>query len=185
MPHAPVNITKRRLTATALLIMAAGLSACGDGGDDGAAPAADTPPAQTTSEAPAAVELDKVVDTPATAKAASATKVPADELKAQIAAIERGLKGAGFAPSNLGEVGEAKADIAVDTSWVVYVYDSERSTAEFALTMQDVYPDPANYEMFRVGNRLYLASMASALTADDKAKLDKIAKAAEGAIAAG
>lgn len=174
------HTSPRRLAAITMVGLAAGLSACG--GDDDTA--TDTPaPAETATQAPAAAELDKVVDTAATAKSASAEQVPADELDRQIAAIEEGLKGGGFEASNVGEVGEAKADFVIDTSWVVYVYESDRATAEFAMTMKDVYPDEANYEMFRVGNRLYLVSMTSALSADDTTKLDQIAAAAEGAIA--
>ncbi len=177
-------LTTRRLTATSLLVLAAGLSACG-GDDEPDAPVASTPASQTTPESPAAAKFEKTVDTAATAAAADAKKVSADELARQIAAIEKGLKDAGFSPSNLGEVGDAKADFAIDTSWVVYVYESARATADFALTMKDVYPDKANYEMFRVQNRLYLVSMTSALTADDTSKLATIAAASEGAIAAG
>jgi outer membrane protein OmpA-like peptidoglycan-associated protein len=72
----------------------------------------------------------------------------------------------------------------IDTSWAVYVYGSERGAAEFVLYMKDARSDEANYELFRIENRVYFASMTSALTPEDRAKLDEIAKAAEGAISA-
>lgn len=174
--------TPRRLAAIAMVGLAAGLAGCG--GDDDTA-SEGQPPAASETQAPAAAAIDKVTDTAATAKAASATKVPADELEGQIAAVEQGLKDGGFDPSNVGEVGDAKADFEVDTSWAVYVYDSDRSAAEFALSLKDIRPesDAPNYELFRVGNRVYYASMTSALSDDDKAKLDTMAKAVEGAIA--
>jgi hypothetical protein len=158
-----------------------GSSACGDDGDETAKPAGQTPTEQIES---APVELDKVADTAATAKAASATKVPAEELQSQIDAIAQGLKDGGFDATNVGEIGDAKADFVIDTSWAVYLYESERGAAEFVLGLKDIRSDEANFELFRIENRVYFASMTSALTAEDRAKLDEIAKAAEGAITA-
>ncbi len=180
MPHSLGFITIRRFTTIALLALAGTLTACGGSGDTAPAPTKSSP-----AETAPATKLDKKTDTAATAKSASAAKVPADQLKTQSAAIERGLSDAGLAPNNVGAIGGAKADIVVDTSWAVYVYESDRAAAEFALSIRDIRSDPANYRMFRIGNRIYYVSMTSALTSTDTAKLDKIADAAEGAIAAG
>ncbi len=185
MRRSVARSTARGIPATALLALAGTIAACGGSGGGGTAttPTKTSPPAQA--ETTPAVRLDKKTDTAASARSASAAKVAPDELKAQTAAIERGLKDAGFAPISLGKVGDAKADIAVDRSWVVFVYESDRAAAKFALTLKDVYPDPAKYTMFRIDNRIYLVSMSSALSDADTAKLDKIAAAAEGAITAG
>lgn len=164
----------RRIAAIAMVGLAAGLSGCGGDGDT----AGDT---QTAATAPA-TELDKVVDTAATAKSASAETLSADELEQQIAAIDKGLQDAGFDATNVGKVGDAKADFNIDTSWGVFVYESDRAAADYSVSMQDIYTDEANYVIFRVGNRVYLTSMQSALSAEDKAKLDQIAAAAEGAV---
>lgn len=168
----------RRIAAITMVGLAAGLSACG--GDDDTSGDAQSP-TQTVTEAPAA-ELDKVVDTAATAKSASAETVSADELERQIDAIDTGLDDAGFEAINVGKVGDAKANFNIDTSWGVFVYESDRAAADYAVSMQDIYTEDSNYVMFRVGNRIYLTSMTSALSADDKTKLDQIAAAAEGSI---
>ncbi len=181
MPHTPALLSARRFASTALLLLATGLSACGD--DDTSAPAASTPAAADTTAA--AREFEQTVDTAATAKAASATEASADELKIQADAIMRGLSDAGFDPNNVGKLGDAKADIVVDTSWAVYVYASERAAAEFVLSLKEIGLKDGNYELFRVENRVYYASMTTPLGADGEAKLDKMAAAAEGAIAAG
>lgn len=170
----------RRLAVVAVLGLTGALTACGDDDATTASPTATAPAAS----APAA-KLDKKTDTAATAAAASADKVSAADLESQSAAIEEGLKSAGFSPSNLGEVGEAKADIVVDTSWAVYVYESDRAAAEFAVSLAEIREGPGNYELFRIDNRVYYVSMTTALSDADREKLDAIATAAEGAVAAG
>lgn len=178
----PLSLTTvcRSATAALVAVTAAGtLAACG-GSDD----TAETPAKTVPSETGPAVKLDKKVDTAATAEAADDTKVPADQLEGQIAAIERGLKDAGFNASSYGVVGDAKETIVVDRSWSAYVYESDRAAAEFVLSLEDVLPDSANFELFRIDNRVYYAVMTSALSDDDRAKLDEMAVAAEGAIAA-
>lgn len=174
--------TVRRFAAVALLAVGVGgtLAACG-GSDDTATTPAKTVPSET---APA-VKLDKKVDTAATAETTSDAKVPAGQLKTQIAAIERGLKDAGFNATNYGVVGKDKATIVVDRSWAVYVYDSDRGATELTLSLKDIRSDPANFVLFRIDNRVYYLTMTSALSDADRAKLDKMAVAAEGAIAAG
>ncbi len=162
-----------------LVLIAIGLSACGGNGDQPAEPAETA----TGTSKPAAVQFERVVDTPATAQAASSAVVSPDELQSQIDSIARGLKDGGFDATNAGEVGEAKADFVIDTSWGVYLYESESAAAEFVLGMKDIREDEANFELFRVGNRVYFATMETPLTAEDKAKLDEIAKAVEGAVA--
>lgn len=178
------DVPGRRRAAIAAALLSAlvlGLSACGDDGDERAEPAGQAP---TTQAEPAPAELDKVADTAETAKAASATEVPADELQSQIDAVEQGLEDGGFDASNVGTVGDAKANFVIDTSWAVYVYGSDRAAAELALSLKDIRTDEADFALFRIGNRVYYASMTSALSAEDRAKLDEIAEAVEGAITA-
>jgi hypothetical protein len=180
MSHNFFVTASRRLAAASLLVLALGLSACG--GDDG--DNASEPAGQTSTEQPApAPTLDKVTDTPATAKAASAAKLSANELQDQTDLIAKGLKDGGFDARNLGKIGGAKANFPVDTQWAVYLYDSERSAAEFVLQLREIRADQeGGFELFRIGNRVYYATMTSELSAEDRAKLDDIAKAVEGSI---